>query len=229
MTSVIAPVVSVAYAWIATRAPTGGASSVGSIASCTIAGGVTCAATVAGFLTSVMVMDHFSTRYLAAIVLASPFALAPLVSLLHTRRAALLLAPYLASAALCGWMGFVPWVRGARIVATDDGSARDERALEKELHARGVTAAMADYWVAYRLTFLFEERIVVVPKNLIEDRYAPYLSTFERAETVAYVFDPTRSREDYASIPDQLRDRGVHVASAEWLLVGRLTALVVRR
>jgi hypothetical protein len=189
-----------------------------------VAGAVTCAATVAGFLSSVMVMDHFSTRYLAAIVLASPFALAPLVALLHARRAAMLLAPYLASAGLSGWLGLSPWTEGARMVATPDGTAKDERALGRELEARGVRAAMADYWVSYRLTFLFEERIVVIPKNAVEDRYAPYVRAFERAPIVAYVFDPDRSREDYTSIPEQLRERDVTVASAEWLRAGRLTA-----
>jgi hypothetical protein len=194
-----------------------------------LAGCAICAATLLGFLASVMVMDAFSTRYLAAVVLAAPLALAPLASMLRGPRFFALLAPYLASAALNGWMGFVPWVDGARIVATADGTARDERALEKELASRGVAWAMADYWVSYRLTFLFAERVVVVPKNLVEDRYAPYRVGFEVAPKVAYVFDPNRSREDYASIPEQLRARGVAFEDGEWLRVGRLTALVVTR
>jgi hypothetical protein len=193
------------------------------------AGAVTFAATLAGFLSSVMVMDHFSTRYLAAMVLAAPFALAPLVAKLHVRRGLAYLAPYLVSAALAGWLGFVPWVQGLRIVATEDGTGKDERALEQELRVRGVGAAMADYWVSYRLTLLWAERIVVVPKNLVEDRYAPYIDTFLRAGTVAYVFDPDRSREDYESMPEQLRARGVVIGKTEWVRVGRLTALVVTR
>ncbi len=194
-----------------------------------LAGAITSAATVGGFLASVMVMDQFSTRYLASIVLVAPLSLAPLVALLHTRRATLLLAPYLASAALAGWLGFAPWTSGLRIVATPDGTARDERVLEQMLTARGVGAAMADYWVSYRLTLLWGERIVVVPKNLVEDRYAPYIDTFARAKTVAYVFDPERSREAYDSIEQQLKDRDVAIGATERLHVGRLSALVVTR
>jgi hypothetical protein len=194
-----------------------------------LVGAITCAATIGGFLASVMVMDHFSTRYLASIVLVAPFALAPMVALLHTRKATLLLAPYLASAALCGWVGFAPWTSGLAIVATRDGTATDERALERMLTERGVGAAMADYWVSYRLTLLWAERIVVVPKNLVEDRYAPYLDTFARAKTVAYVFDPERSREARESIEAQLRDRGVTFTRYEILHVGRLVALVATR
>jgi hypothetical protein len=193
------------------------------------AGFAACALTVAGFLGSVMVMDHFSTRYLATLVLAAPMALAPLAYAMRERTFAALLAPYLASAALNGWLGFVPWVDGLRIVRTDDGAARDEAALERELIGRGVTHAMADYWVSYRLTFLWRERVVVVPKNRVEDRYPPYADAFERARVVAYIFDPARSREPYASIPEQLEARGVRAASGEWLRVGRLTALVVHR
>jgi hypothetical protein len=192
-------------------------------------GSATCALTVMGFLSSVMVMDAFSTRYLAAIVLCAPMALAPLAWLLRARRFGTLIFPYLVSAAYAGWMGFVPWVDGAHVVATADGTAEDERALAEELTSRGVSWAMADYWVSYRLTFLYAERIVVVPKNEVEDRYPPYKQGFARAQTVAYVFDPERSREAYDSIPGQLKARGVAFDGGEWLRVGRLTALVVRR
>ncbi len=194
-----------------------------------LAGAVTCAATVAGFLTSVMVMDHFSTRYLAAIVLAAPFALAPFAARVSTRFGLAALLPYLGSAALCGWLGFAQSVDGLRVMRTPDGSGRDERALERELLARGVKYAMADYWVSYRLTFLYQERVIVVPKNLVEDRYAPYKTGFERASVLAYVFDPERSREAYASIPEQLKERGVVFESGEWIRAGALSALVVRR
>jgi hypothetical protein len=185
--------------------------------------------TVAGFLGSVMVMDAFSTRYLAAIVLSAPLALAPIAWTLRRHSLGVLLAPYLASAAVNGWMAYVPWVKGPEIVVTRDGTAADEHALEKELSARGVRWAMADYWVSYRLTFLYDERIVVVPKNAVEDRYAPYKDAFDRARTVAYIFDPLRSREASGSIESQLRARGVSFERGEWIQTGRLTALVVTR
>ena len=85
---------------------------------------------------------------------------------------------------------------------------------------------MADYWTAYRLTFLTAERLVVVPVNRAEDRYPPYRAAFDAASTVAYVFDPERSRESVGEMEGLLRadDR-----SFETLHLGRFTALVFRR
>ena len=69
--------------------------------------------TFAAFLCSVMVMDHFSMRYLASAFLMAPFALAPLAWLLRERMRVLLLAvcvtPYLLAAAVCGWVAFYPY------------------------------------------------------------------------------------------------------------------------
>jgi hypothetical protein len=184
--------------------------------------------TVVGFLGSVMVMDLFSTRYLAAIILACPMALAPAAYLLRERWSLVALSPYLVSAALAGWLGFGPFVRGPLPVRTPSGLARDERALGAELARRGVSAALADYWVSYRLTFLFEERLPVVPIHAREDRYAPYRAAFDRAPVVAYVFDPRRSREDLDKELLELTT-APEFSSAERLTVGDLTALVLTR
>ena len=91
--------------------------------------------TLVGFLFSVMVMDLFSTRYLAAIVLASPLAFAPAGAILGARRLAASLAPYVLSAALAGWLGFGPFVDGPLPVRTS--AAADETRLEEELARRG--------------------------------------------------------------------------------------------
>jgi hypothetical protein len=184
--------------------------------------------TIGGFLVSVMVMDLFSTRYLAAIVLACPLALAPAGYVLRERRALLALVPYLASAALAGWLGFGPFVHGPWPVRTPSGLAKDERALYAELSERGVTSALADYWVSYRLTFLYREKLPVVPIHSREDRYAPYRVAFDRASVVAYVFDPRRSREDLDKELQELSS-APEFSSAERLEVGDLTALVLHR
>jgi hypothetical protein len=184
--------------------------------------------TIGGFLVSVMVMDLFSTRYLAAIVLASPLAFAPAGYLLRERRSLAVLSPYLASAALAGWLGFGPFVRGPWPVRTPSGLARDERALGDELARRGVSSALADYWVSYRLTFLFKERLPVVPIHAREDRYAPYRAAFDRAPVVAYVFDPRRSREDLDKELQELTT-APEFSSSERITVGDLTALVLTR
>ena len=180
--------------------------------------------TIAGFLISPMVMDLFSARYLAAIPLLAPFALAPLTVWLGARRFAIVLAPSAAACAIAGWVGYGPFLH-----PTPRGVS-DEAQLETLLLARGVHLAMADYWTAYRLTFLTGERLVVVPTNTREDRYAPYRAAFDASETVAYVFDPERSREPEAWIEGELAsaESGFHAASGA-LYAGRFTVLILKR
>src|SRR5262249_33552514 len=116
------------------------------------AGGAMLPIAVAAFLVSPMVMDHFSMRYLAAITYFAPFTLAPLAARVSAPRVGAALAPAMVAAAICGWLGYGRFVDGAR-VRREPGRADDERALLAALAERGVTAAMADYWVSYRLAF----------------------------------------------------------------------------
>jgi hypothetical protein len=178
----------------------------------------------AGFMTSVMVMDHFSMRYLAAITLLSPLALLPLAKRVRPRTLAFALAPYLLSSAIGGWVGYGPFVRGP--VPVRPVEIADDYALLALLHEKGIKVAIADYWTAYRLTFLFHEDPIFVPKNEGEDRYAPYRRTFESAPRFAYVFDPGRSRENK---DDALRDLREHNANVEELRTGALTVWLVTR
>ena len=127
------------------------------------AGRVGVLATLGGFLVSVMVMDHFSMRYLAALVLVLPFALTPLAARLSAPRFALACAPFLVTQAVSGWVGFGPFVDGARPVVA--ATAADDEALLQALHTRDIGYAMADYWTAYRLGFLARERLIFVPKT----------------------------------------------------------------
>jgi hypothetical protein len=184
-----------------------------------------------------MVMDQYSARYLDAMLLAAPFAIAPLAWWVADRARArargaaafaALFAPYLASAAVCGWLGYGRFVRGPAVDLTQ-GRAADERALFAALAARGVKFAMADYWASYRLTFLAEESLVVVPTNASEDRWRPYRDGFAAAPVVAYLFDPDRSREAPESIERHLRENGVVYGAGEWLKIGRFTVLVAHR
>ena len=62
--------------------------------------------TIAAFLVSVMVMDHFSMRYLAVLTVLLPFAAAPAASLLRPRTFALLFVPHLLASAIGGWVGY---------------------------------------------------------------------------------------------------------------------------
>jgi hypothetical protein len=188
---------------------------------CAVAG-----SSLAGFLISSMPVDQYSARYLAPIIWTAPFALAPVAYLLRPRRFGLALAPYLAAAVVGGWLSFGPFVEGPLPVLSPRGAAHDEARIGAALRERGVQYAAADYWQAYRLTFLWHERPVVVPLNAWQDRYAPYRRGFEVAPVVAYIFAPTEPEvrpEPYAA---GLRQAGIPF---EWLEVGEFTALIAHR
>ena len=138
-----------------------------------LAGAFMIPVTLGGFLVSPMVMDHFSSRYLAAILLVSPFCLAPVAATLGARRASIALAPYLVSAAVSGWVSYRPFT-----LAEHPSLAVDER-LGVALRERGIRYVVADYWASYRLTFAWRESPVVVPTNEGEDRFRPYRERFE--------------------------------------------------
>lgn len=193
-------------------------------------GFVVAALTVASFLVSVMVMDLFSSRYLAAMVLMSPFAIAPLAGRVGWQWLLGLLSPFLVGAGVCGWVGYGDEVRGAAIVALPGGGAGDEEALRSALEARGVHAAIADYWVSYRLTFLYREAVVVVPIHAREDRYPAYRQAYLAATRSAYIFDPKRSREQLAAMEKEAFE-GEHPwgVPVERVTAGALTAVVFDR
>ncbi len=180
---------------------------------------------IGAFLVSVMVMDHFSMRYLVVLTLMTPFAVAPAAHALGARRFALVFVPHLVASAIAGWVGYGPFVRGAMPVV-ETPELRDDYALAATLRARGVRWATADYWASYRLTFLFREEIVVVPTNAGEDRYPPYRRAFEAQPVFAYVFDPGRSREDVSAAERELTSANEHV---EKLPIGELLVFIVTR
>jgi hypothetical protein len=181
------------------------------------------------FLVSPMVMDLFSARYLAALVLTLPFALAPGAALLRRRTLGALVTPFVASAAVCGWVGFGEEVSGILPVRLAGGGAESEARLGALLRERGVAHAVADYWVSYRLTFLSKEAVEVVPIHASEDRYTPYRRAFEEARTVAYIFDPHRSRESLPTMLDEIATKEPYGVSKETLQVGELTAVILER
>lgn len=180
--------------------------------------------TIGGFLVSPMVMDHFSSRYLVAILLLAPFALAPLASLLKPRWLALVLAPYLISAAVSGWVSYAPFGLSAH-----PSLATDAR-LGEVLRERGIHHAVADYWASYRLAFLYREDPLVVPKNEGEDRHKPSREAFEAAPVVAYVHDEYRSRESLADEEKLIRSGGTPFEPEfERFTLDQFTVLILRR
>lgn len=189
------------------------------------AGGMTWLVTIAGFLVSVMVMDHFSMRYLAVLTLVLPFVALPAARMFRVWRFAGVLAPHALAAAICGWLGYGPFVKGPLPVA-ELPEIRDDYALFDSLKSRGVKYAEADYWAAYRLTLLSNEQLIVVPNNTPEDRYAPYRRAFEAAPVFAYVYDRGRSREDLVATEHELVNQNARVEKAD---IGTLTVFIVTR
>jgi hypothetical protein len=159
---------------------------------------LTVTVTCAGFLLSVMPMDHYSSRYLVAMVLVVPFSAAPLATRAKRTLIFGILLPMVVSFATCGWLGYEPCVKGLRIV--DAHWSQSETRLQQELTRRGVKYAEADYWAAYRLTFMFQEAVTVVPIHPKQDRYPPYRQAFDRAPTYAYIFDRHRSEESQKTV-----------------------------
>jgi hypothetical protein len=164
--------------------------------------------TLAAFTVSVMVMDLFSTRYLVSLVLLVPFALAPAAEYIPARWLAAMLFLPLSASILSGFAGYGPFLH-----EVDDGAR--EVALEHFLEVREVREAVADYWVSYRLTFLTNERLVVVPTNPEEDRWPAYRWQVARAPRVAYVWDPKRSREVVTDLVARVRASGAEFEQSE--------------
>ena len=189
-----------------------------------LVGALTFPVTIAAFLVSVMVMDHFSMRYLAVLTSMLPFAAVPAAYLLGRSRFIALMTPHLIASALCGWLGYGPFVRG--ITPVVDPSLRDDDALLALAEERGITYAQADYWASYRLTLLFAERLIVVPTNPSEDRYPPYRRAFEAAPRFAYLYDPGRSRENLDEVEQKLRAAN---PSVEKTNAGAHTVFIVTR
>jgi hypothetical protein len=180
------------------------------------------AASLAGFLVSHMPSDVWSARYLAPVVWLAPFALAPWSALLGARSLGVLLAPYLLSAALGGWKSYGPYVDGALPRMAARGSAQQEMKLAEVLRANGVEAAHAQYWLAYRLTFLWREHPIVMP--LSDDRYPKYQQQTADAKTVAYIFHPSEPR----AVPEQVLP-SLTSGTVERLDIEGFTVLLQRR
>ena len=165
--------------------------------------------TIAGFLTSQAASDagRWATRYLAPIIWTAPFALASVAYLLRTKRFTLGIVPYLVAAAISGWLGFGAYVRGPLPVRVPRSTAQEEAQLGRLLRERSIKYAVADYWLAYRLTFLWAEDPIVTPRRT--DRYRPYRRGFDAASVVAFIFHPSAAREDPARYERWLKQSGM--------------------
>jgi hypothetical protein len=163
-----------------------------------LAAAVTVLVTLGGFLFSVMPIDLYASRYLTSLILVAPLLLAVVADAVRPLRLLAIVAPMIASFAVSGWLGYEPFVQGLRIL--DAGLERDEAVLLRELERRKIAYATADYWASYRLTFMFQERVTVVPIHEEQDRYAPYRRAFFQTSRYAYIFDHRRSEESRETV-----------------------------
>jgi hypothetical protein len=163
-------------------------------------------ASIVLFLLSVMPLDMWGARYLAPIIWAAPFALAPVTLLMTRRQLAMLFGPYVFCAALGGWLSYGPYVHGIKPVVTTSGSGKGEQELARFLRDSGIKKAAAQYWLAYRLTFLFNEDPIVFPPAEVEDRYAPYRQPLE--DVRAFIVHPSEPRLRPEPIVQWLNQRG---------------------
>ena len=173
-----------------------------------------------------MPVDLLSARYLAPIVWLAPFTLAPAAYALGLRLFAALIAPLVVVIGIGGWYAFAPYVVDGVPVRDPRGVARDEAVLADALRAEGIRYAAAQYWLAYRLTFLFDEHPVIVPLNGAQDRYRPYRDGFDTAPVVAYLFHPSEPRARWETTAAELDAQGATYRREE---VAGFTVLIVRR
>jgi len=166
------------------------------------------ASSLGGFLVSIMPSDLWTTRYLAPVTVFAPFTLAPAALLLGRGRTALGLLPYLVATVTSSWLLYGPRVHGPLPAVDPRSSGRDELLLCDALRQRGLHYGAAQYWLAYRLTFLCEEDPVVVPLAALEDRYAPYRWDYLRAPVVALIFHPSAPKLKPEEVEPRLRSRG---------------------
>lgn len=183
-------------------------------------------AALTAFLLSTQPSDMWSARYLAPLVWMAPFTFAPLIAAWGAKRVGALLLPYLASVAVAGWSLWGTYVDGPWPKLDARGSGVEEKAVRDFLREQGVEYAAAQYWVAYRLSFLFEEKPVVVPFNPSEDRYVPYRQGFNAAKKMALIFHPSEFRASPAPYEMMLRNGQVPYEKHE---VAGFTVLIVSR
>jgi hypothetical protein len=189
-------------------------------------GFLTTLATLAAFLASTKPVDMWSSRYLAPIFWLSPFTLTPLAWTLEARRLALVQGPYWITALIGGWLSYGTFVAGPLPRVDARAVANEERLLQAELLRENVHDARAHYWLAYRLTFLFEEDPVVVPIDRGDDRYPPYQRRVDEAAAYALVFHPSEPRAVPEPYEAELRANGRVYERKE---VAGFTVLLVHR
>jgi len=72
------------------------------------------------------------------------------------------------------------------------GGEGKEQELISFLMKKNLVYGYADYWLSYRLTFLSDERVIIAPLRLGNDRYPRYREMIERAPSVCLILTDRR-------------------------------------
>lgn len=73
-------------------------------------------------------------------------------------------------------------------VAPDVRMPNDDRALVAFLEDKGVTRMVANYWIAYRVAFETQERIIATPVNPDQNRFQPFDDAVRLGPPTPYAF-----------------------------------------
>ena len=116
--------------------------------------------------------------------------LAPLLALVMTATLTKLRAASLVLIAACALsLTALIALRDAGAMAPGARDVRPPTTVAPLIHLldqRGITRARADYWIAFRVTFLTNERIIVAPTT--GNRYPAYRELVERSDRVATIY-----------------------------------------
>ncbi len=190
-----------------------------------VGAGVACTS-LCGFLVSATAEDVMGARLLLPVIVTLPFTLAPLAFLAASApRFALVLSPYLLTSAIGGWLSYGAMVDGPLPVRTVRGALTEDLALAEFLRARGVRYAAANYWIAYRLSFISNENPIVVPEGS-EDRYPRWRTEFDAQRKVAYLADVQSLGVTMVALERKLLDQSLRVEKFE---VHGYTVLLVEK
>jgi hypothetical protein len=180
--------------------------------------------TLVGFVASTAPSDMWTTRYLGPIFWMAPFAIAPVAVRLGTARFAAAAAPYLIVAAIAVWHSYGFYVNGLipRRYAAEHFE-QPEQLVREFLRGRGIRYAAADYWFAYRFSFVFQEDPVIEAIDLSQSRHLPYRDAFRAQQVKAWVFHPDWSRTPMEACLNVLREERIAFSRHQ---VGAFTVIV---
>ncbi|MCB0418069.1 MAG: hypothetical protein H6617_07150 [Bdellovibrionaceae bacterium] len=164
-----------------------------------IFGGLSIFTSILATAGSPVAVDMWSSRYMTPIYWGAPFLLAPVAWKIGRLRFAAVFSWFSLTVGAIIWVCYPPVQRhfGKRVAA-----------LEDFLTANNIHHALSDYWVAYQLTYLFDEDPIVVSRNPEQERYHKYREAVDADPDRAEIFFSEKPEHVQAFL-DRLRAEGV--------------------